>query len=231
MPRAVYVLGSALALSLLVAGCTDQANPPTSPRPNAQPSAGRGPMPTDPTATWRIPLSDGELGLRSDHQFSDGTSSVYTDGVCKVATHIFATTQSSNSGDATLNTSMTMGSCVRRFTIAYPDNVSESVGSFMNLNILENTGYSIPVGQTAKRRLIVSPQTINSNPSRCGRLLFGEKDGNFLGSDSLWVTRVDARTWRVYSQDAPRDNAYCESNGQTYEIRVDLTIVSSAALP
>ena len=52
----------------------------------------------DPTASFAFPLSDGSLALRSDHLYSDGTNSVYADGVCVVSGRIFATDAGSNSG-------------------------------------------------------------------------------------------------------------------------------------
>ena len=190
--------------------------------------------PSDPTDTWKIPLADANLALRSDHAYSDGTYSSYTNGVCNVGGTIFATTAASSSGDATIQTSSaTPGKCGRRFTLVYPDGFSESLISFNNLKELENTTYSIPVGTTVMRRLIVNPGVLTNKYSRCGILYFGvgplgEKG---IGSDSVAVTRVDASTWQVQSQPAPNNRALCGTNNQLYAMPVSFVVVSSRPLP
>ena len=181
------------------------------------------------TATWLIPLADGSLGVRSDGQFGDGTYSAYANGVCGVEAGIAATASSSNSGDATFRTNKK--SCTRRWVLHFPDGFTESVRTFNNLNILQNTSYSIPMGTTAKRRLIIAPGTFGSNPSRCGRLIYGPNGTVSPGSDSLEVTRVDSQTWLVQSQPAPNDRAYCETNGQLYAMPLNIVIVSNVPLP
>lgn len=226
---------SSLALPLVVltlAACGDQVTSPSSLPQLTRASHVSGPV--DPTDTWKIPLADASLALRSDHAYSDGTYSSYTSGVCNVSGTIFATTAASNSGDATIQTSnATKGKCGRQFTLAYPDGYTETLISFNNLNNLENTTYSIPVGTTVMRRLVINPGVLANNPSRCGRLHFGvgplgEKG---IGSDSVAVTRIDASTWQVQSQPAPNDKAQCENNGQLYEMPVSFVVVSSYPLP
>jgi hypothetical protein len=105
--------------------------------------------------------------------------------------------------------------------------------SFNNLNDLENTTYSIPIGATVNRRLVVNPGVLANNPSRCGKLFFGvgPLGDKGVGSDSVAVTRIDASTWQVQSQAAPNDRALCESNGQLYEMPVSFVVVSSYPLP
>lgn len=226
---------ASLSLPLIIlaaAACGDQV---TNPSPDASPSIreARG-GPVDPLDTWKIPLADGSLALRSDHAYSDGTYSAYTSGVCNVSGTIFATTAASNSGDATIQTSSpTKGKCGRQFTIVYPDGYTETLASFNNLNLLENTTYSIPVGRTVMRRLVVNPGVLANNPNRCGKLYFGvgplgEKG---IGSDSVAVTRISTNTWQVQSQPAPHDGAQCENNGQLYEMPVSFVVVSSYPLP
>ena len=216
---------------LAAVACGDQS---TSPSPVATPSIreSRG-GPVDPLDTWKIPLADAGLALRSDHAYGDGTYSSYTSGVCNVSGTIFATTAASNSGDATIQTSSpTKGKCGRQFTIVYPDGFSETLASFNNLNLLENTSYSIPVGATVMRRLVVNPGVLANNQSRCGRLFFGvgPLGDKGIGSDSVSVTRLDASTWRVQSQAAPYDRALCETDGRLYEMPVSFIIASSYPL-
>ena len=219
-----------MALTLLVA-CSDSGTNPLSPHAESA-NAARVSGPSDPTATWKIPVADAGLGLRSDGQFTDGTYSVYADGVCGVKAKIFATTQASNSGDATIQTSAPKGGkCGRRFTLSYPDGYTETLPSFNNLHEVQNTTFSIPIGATVNRRLVINPGVLQNNPSRCGRLIFGPNAATGAGSDSVQVTRIDARTWQVQSQASPSDLAHCENNGQLYSMRVNFVIVSSSALP
>jgi hypothetical protein len=213
-------VGAFAALAIALASC--DRNPSA---PGAPDFAARN-RPSDPTATWRIPLADGALALRSDGLFSDGTNSVYADGVCTVSAKIFATTAYSNSGDATIQTDLPRGNkCGRLFTYRLPDNTTESVAAFNNLLQLQNTTYSIPVGTTVARRLLLGGSV------RCGRLMFGPNGTVSPGTDSVLVTRVDASTWQVASQAAPNDRALCENTGEIYEMPVSFTVESSTPLP
>jgi len=222
-----------LVIASLVACSDPTASAPSRALAPDVADAGKVSGPTDPTATWYIPLDDAALSVQSDHLNGDGTSSVYANGVCNVATTIFATAQKSNSGDATLNTGTGGGRCSRHITAVFPDGFSESVGTFMNLREIENTMYAIPIGATVERQLHVGTDQTPSDHSRCGGLVFGYGVAANVGagSDSIWVTRVDASTWHAYSKAAPDNLASCKNTGQLYAINVDLTIVSSRPLP
>jgi hypothetical protein len=188
----------------------------------------------DPTATWKIPLADAGLALRSDQAYGDGIYSVYANGICNVTGTIFATIAASNSGDATLQTSTaTKGRCSRSVSLFYPDGFSENLGTFNNLNALANTTYSIPVGATVARRLVINPGAVMVHATRCGKLFFGvgPLGQQGIGSDSVIVTRLDVRTWQVHSKAAPNDRALCENNGQMYEMPLSFVIVASYPLP
>jgi hypothetical protein len=217
--------------ALAVAGCADKLTSPSS-APPLTVSQSRSTV-VDPAATWKIPLADAGLALRSDHAYSDGTYSVYANGVCNVSSKIFATTAASNSGDATLQTSATTkGKCGRTISLFYPDGVAENLPTFANLNALDNTAFSIPVGTTVARRLVINPGVVNVHATRCGKLFFGvgPLGEQGIGSDSVLVTRVDASSWQVQSKAAPNDRALCENNGLIYEMPVSFTIVSSFPL-
>jgi hypothetical protein len=216
MPRPLLLLTASLALAT---ACSEAPTAPTNinvPSVSAKPGG-----PVDPTATWTLPAPDGVLGFASDGQ------GAYVDGSCGVSTKIFATTAGSNSGDATIQTAK--GKCARRFTLRYPDNTSEVVLSNNNLLILQNTTYSIPLNSTVKRRLIIAPGSIASNPSRCGRILFGPNGSVSPGSDSVDVTRTSPSSWLVQSSGAQL--AYCEDLGVLYVMPVSFTITSSSPLP
>lgn len=211
------------ALALLVA-CDPTATTPT----ESVNAAAKPGSPSDPTATWKIPLADAGLGFAGDGQYGDGTHSVYGNGTCGVSTRIFATTSGSNTGDATIQTGRSKN-CQRRFTLRFPDAYTEVVPSFNNLLRLQNTSVSIPIGASESRRLIVSPGALSNNPSRCGRLIFGANGAVGAGSDSVQVTRLDAQTWQVASQGSQL--AWCEANGNLYQMPVSFVVLSSAALP
>jgi hypothetical protein len=187
----------------------------------------------DPAATWEIPLADAGLALRSDHASGDGVYSVYASGSCNVQGGFLATTATS-SGDATLQTSLaTKGKCGRTVSLFYPDGFTETVATFANLNDVDNTVYSIPIGTTVTRRLVINPGVVMVHPTRCGKLFFGvgPLGEQGIGSDSVLVTRIDARSWQVKSQPAPNDRALCLSSGVIYEMPVSLVIVASYPLP
>ncbi len=198
---------------------------------------GRVVGPSDPKATWTIPLDDASLSLRSDGLFSDGTQSVYANGVCTVAAKIYATAQFSNTGDATFQSTYPKGGkCGRTITLVYPDGDTQTLAMAANLNQLQNTNGStiIAPGQSAFRRLIISfTVTGLGNPvaSRCGRLIFGNNGAVGAGTDMLLVTRVDASTWHVQSQGGTSNRALCETLGVIYPMTVDFTIVASAPQP
>ncbi len=188
----------------------------------------------DPTATWMIPLDDGQLSFRSDGAYAANGMSVYANGVCGVSTRIFATTAGSHSGDATIKVDEVKGKngCMRQVTIIYPDGFSETLRTFANLRKLQNTVSRIPVGETELRTLALAPNHVSKNPSRCGRLVFGVGDNGLgVGSHPVWVHRIDIQTWRIYSQQSPLNSAWCESTGEHFDMRVDFMIRVDGLLP
>lgn len=212
----------AFLVSTLLVACSEPATTALMPTSRTDAAAGV----TDPTATWRIPLDDAALALRSDGLYASADGfSVYADGVCRVSAKIFATTAYSNTGDATIQTTAPKGNtCGRRLRLAYPDGVSDLFDTFSNLNALESTTSSIPQGSTEPRRLILG------NATRCGRVIFGDNGRVGAGTDKLDVRRVDARTWQVRSG-AIGSRALCESTGQIYNLQVSFDVVASRDLP
>ena len=183
----------------------------------------------DPSATFLFQLDDAALGVRSDRLFQSGNASTYANGVCGTATHIFATTEKSNSGDATLSiggTASGKGKCSRWLTIAYGDGVVQNVAAFMNVNKIHNTTSQIPIGATVRRGL-------NLADTRCSGLRWKTvlTDGTYTGADSVSVTRTSADSWVVETQPPPLNKAFCVADGRTYHISVRFTIVSSEPLP
>ena len=231
--------GTVPLILIALAACSEQSGGPSAPGllPPTGISAARG-GPSDPTATWKIPLADAGLSLKSDHLFNDTMYSAYADGTCGVAAKIFATTAFSNTGDATIQMSYPSGhKCGRTITLVYPDSATETLATFSNLNQLQNTNPATVIhqGESALRRLIVGFQVSglnNPTSSRCGRVIFGDNGNVGSGTDQLLVTRIDARTWRVQSQPAPNNRALCESLGIIYPGMVlDFLVVASADLP
>jgi hypothetical protein len=190
---------------------------------------------SNPTSTWEIPLADAGLSVKSDHKYPDAAAqySLYAPGVCSFTSTMFTT----GSGDDTFGFNYTKpGKCGRTWTVTYPDGLTETLAYGGGLQILENSTFSIPRGATVERhfRFAADPSP-SGNPisGRCTQgLVFGEFGNNPTpGSDSVLVTRVDARTWDVHSKPAPNDHAYCLDNGKLYEMRVSFRIVASEPLP
>jgi hypothetical protein len=190
----------------------------------------------DPTLTWKIPLADAGLSVRSDRRFSDGTYSVYKHGECSADNPIFY----GGSGDAkfTFTYGLTggKGPCGRTWTLVFSDGFSETLAYQGGVQVLQNASFRIAPGDSALRHFRIGAiKSARRNPvaARCGEgLVFGEGGANpAIGSDSVWVRRVDARTWHVHSQEAPDNMAYCVDNGQLYEMNVDFVIEASGPLP
>ena len=115
-----------------------------------------------------------------------------------------------------------------------PEPDGEETAAFWgNLNTLQATTYSIPLGATVKRALNIDLQ---NNSPRCSRIRYAaEWQGGWAGADSVLVTRVDARTWDVATQAAPSDRALCfnpdGTPGSLISMPLRLRIVSSWDLP
>lgn len=226
-------LPSLVAL-VLVSACTapDGGSPTLLP---TEPSLAKPPSgPTDPTASFWFPLDDAGLGLRSDHLFPNGSSSVYANGVCGVNSKIFATGEASGSGDAIMHTNNPRSKDVkcsaypRLVTVDYGDGVVETAPVFINVREIANATFQIPIGGNTLRILRVNLG------GRCDGLAWADQlaDGtNSNGGDRVQVTRVDASTWLVESQPYPDNQAYCVATGQLYNIAVRFTVISSSPLP
>ena len=174
----------------------------------------------DPTVTWMLPLDDATLAFRSDGRFVAGANSAYANGVCGVTTWVELASNDPYPGfaHATLGSDK-KGHCARSFTVVYPDGTEEEATAAVQ------RGLAIPaigIGETVDRTLALLP----AGPrSRCGRVLFGEgSQGAGAGSDSVRVTRVDQKTWHVYS--GTSNQALCENTGQLFAMPVDFVIVA-----
>lgn len=203
---------TALSVLLLAAACSEQST-----SPDGATGAAAKPGPSNPTATWSIPTGEAGLGFASDGQYLSGGYSVYANGVCGVSATIFSTT-GSLSGDATLQTDNGRKNCSRRFVLKNPDGSTQTVPIFANLNKLENASFTIPVGTSALRRLIIGPGT-----APCGRMIFGDNGTVGAGSDMLEVTRLSSTSWDVHSQSGA-DLALCENTGELYSVPVHYLI-------
>jgi hypothetical protein len=222
---------------VIVAACVEMV--PTDPRDltssDAMAAKG-GPPPADVTTDWAFPVADAGLSIRSDGQFSDGTYSWYRAGTCTFTSTLFL----EGSGDNVIRFDYPKTKpkpvCGRTMTMVFPDGVTETLAYEGGVQILQSAAFQIPVGTQAKRHMrFGAGQRFRNNPvpARCGLgLVFGEGGGNpALGSDSVVVSRLDARTWRVQTQSSPDNFAYCIDNGQLYEMTLDFTIVASRDLP
>lgn len=221
-----FPTGSALLLALTLVACSANQDGPLAIPSESVPAFARGG--SDPKPAFHFPLDDAALGLRSDHLFVSGGSSVYSEAVCGVTTNLFV----GGTGDARMQTDnpkYTDRKCAaypRKLTIAYGDGVVEATGTAANVLRLQTADFSIPVGTTAKRGLNVAD-------GRCAGLRWKADlaDGTLIAADSVLVTRIDARTWRVETQPYPANRAYCMSNGQSYNIAVRFTLIANQDLP
>jgi len=183
----------------------------------------------DPTASFYFPLADGALALRSDHLYSNGTNSVYADGVCGVVGTFFATDAASNSGDARIQTDNGAVGKGKRCA-DYPRHVYLDFGNGVETATavltreIETSSYAIPMGTSVLRKLTVG------GSARCGNVVFGEATTGGGSGDSVVVTRVSASAWHVQSQ-AGATRALCLNTGLIYQMPVDFTISSSRPLP
>jgi hypothetical protein len=188
----------------------------------------------DPTAAFWFPTDDASLGLRSDHLFMNGTSSVYANGVCGVNSKLFATGAASGSGDAIMHTNNPQSkdrkcsSYPRTVTLEYGPGDVEAAPVFINVREIANTTFQIPVGTTAQRILRVNVG------GRCEGLAWADQLANGTntnGGDRVNVTRVDASTWLVQSQPYPDNQAYCITTGQLYHLNVQFLVVTDRPMP
>jgi hypothetical protein len=215
--------------ALLVAGVVSACNDSSSPSLKTYDATPLFAKPAPAlTAMIKLPLDDTGLSLKSDGKFSDGTYSLYANGVCGITGTIFV----GGSGDAVVdgsNPSASDRKCVyypRKVTVLYPDGIAEVIpGPEMIVHEVENQTYLIPIGSTATRHF-----NVRTNTTRCDGVHWGGPDGG----DSVFVKRTAADTWHVQTQPYPNDRAACRrSTGSTLlgHMPIDLWIVSSQALP
>lgn len=181
----------------------------------------------DPTATFQFPLNDAGLSVKSDGQVAPDDYSAYEEGVCGVHAKIFATAELSNSGDATMQTDNPRyrdRKCPiypRTLTLVYSATETETTPVFMNVRQIHNTSFQIALGETIERTFAIQTP-------HCEQLLWSTtRQGVPIEADNVLVTRVSTNTWRVQSQPAPNNRAFCLTNGATYNMDVDFTIVAS----
>lgn len=230
------VRNSGIALVMvIVAACVETV--PTDPRDvtSSDAMAAKGGPSNTVTTDWAFPVSDVGLSVKSDGQFSDGTYSWYRAGSCTFTSTLFVDGSGDNVIGFDYPKTKPKPACGRTLTMVFPDGFTETLAYGGGVQVLQSADFQIPIGQQAKRHMrFGADQRARNNPvpARCGLgLVFGEGGGNpALGSDSVVVSRLDARTWRVQTQ-APDNLAYCIDNGQLYEMTLDFTIVASRDVP
>ena len=186
------------------------------------------------TSDWGFPIADAGLAIKSDGQSSDGTYSWYRNGVCTVSSIINVNVTGDNIFSFSYPKTGKKPACGRAFTISFPDGISETLAYAGGVQVLQGLTFQIPIGAEVMRHMRFGAQD-RGNPveGRCSQgLVFGEGGANpALGSDSVLVKRVDARTWRVRSQLPPHNQAFCINNGQLYSMPLDFIIVANVNLP
>lgn len=205
----------------------------------------KGKAAPNPTSTWMLPLASTGLGLISDNREPDasGIFSVYESGVCGVSGQIFV----GGSGDATIQTNnptQKSSTCQTARTMkvvypvgdpVYPGGKTETMLVFMNIHNISNAATVIAVGPLNRvlRHLALNP----TQKERCDAWRW--TDEGFAG-DKVWVERMDARTYHIYTKDrdpvsasaaAGQNRAVCTTTGQSHNLPVDLYVVSEVPLP
>jgi hypothetical protein len=195
--------------------------------PEAVASFAKAPSVADPSATFFLPsaATGGIAGVFGDDYRLVGGSSTYADGDCGVTSKIFATTAASGSGDATMHTSnpkarpKTCAAYPRKITIRYTNEhgvqISDTRSVFMNLQAIAKVGSAMAIDDTVKTILAI---TLDGTGTGCSQLRWNN-------SPLVTVTRVNETTYRAWTKAGER--AYCEDNGLTYDIPVNLTVVAS----
>jgi photosystem II stability/assembly factor-like uncharacterized protein len=203
--------------------------------PEAVASFAKAPSVADPSATFFLPsaATGGIAGVFGDDYRLVGGSSTYADGDCGVTSKIFATTAASGSGDATMHTSnpkarpKTCAAYPRKITIRYTNEhgvqISDTRSVFMNLRAIAKVGSALAINDTTKTILAI---TLDGTGTGCSQLRWNPNFQSTLnGSSLVTVTRVNETTYRAWTTAGER--AYCEDNGLTYDIPVNLTVVAS----
>jgi len=183
----------------LITACASDTTAPAASASSRAPSLGKAVAPTNPTATWELPLSSAGLGLVSDRQFPDATTtySLYENATCSVSTKIF---YYGGSGDATLQTNNPTAksrTCAGRQMsvvypvgdVVYPSGGIETMQVFLNIHNIANDTTTIPIGATVERALALNP----TQAERCDAWRWGA----LAGGDNVLVQRLDTRTFHV----------------------------------
>ncbi|MEP6507141.1 MAG: hypothetical protein ABJC63_02870 [Gemmatimonadales bacterium] len=236
-----------VASAFLFAACTQETTAPSARSLPGAPVFAKSTA-TNAASTWKLPLDATGLGLVSDNQYGEGANSVYDNGVCGVTSQIFNAT-GSISGDATLQTNnptAKANGCAaypRKMSVVYPVNDpqypnggSETMAVFLNVRNISNPATVIRQGYAnrVERAMAVNP----TQSTRCDAWRWNID----VGGDDVWVERIDARTYHVYTKDRDPDplvaaanagvnRATCTTTGQQHHLPVDLLIVSKQDLP
>ena len=213
---------------LALVACSPQAEGDTS--PVAPQLAKPGPAGDALTSTFVVPLG-AVSGLRGDGDFLRGDSSVYAAGECGVVGQFFyGETASGDARVQTDNPAVRDRRCAqypREIRVDYGDGVVLLAPGAINVNRLQTPDFAIAIGETVRRGLNVAD-------ARCGGLRWKQTGaaGESFAGDSVLVTRIDARTWRIESQPYPNDRANCAADPlTTFHIPVRFTVIASRDLP
>lgn len=210
------------SVSLVVFTACGGAELPTSASP-ADALMGKAPTVTDPTTEFTI-AADPTLGLQRDSY-----SASYKHGVCGVNSTIFAVGALA-SGDAIMHPSnpkfrdAKCSAYPRKLLVNY-GSVTVATSEQLLVDNLQNATTSIPIGTTQSRAM-------NLADARCAGLKWrtAARDGAFIGGDSVQVTRLSARSWRVFNT-AGSNRARCMATGELLAISVDFIITADRDMP
>ena len=214
-----------LIAALTLGACNEQSvlRPLT---PDGALLAKPAPGPSNASAAFLLPTSGS--GVRGDGLFLDGADSKYTDKVCGVTATIFAPNPGQDAVMQTDNPSASDRKCSaygknnsvwpRDIVIDFGDGSSDVASVTMNVHDLGTV--------MSGSALLFFGIGVRPSSHGCAKVQFGSA----AGGDPVLVTRVDANTWHVASQDASHTAAVCvDGSGTvlaTYSIPVDFTVTT-----
>jgi hypothetical protein len=198
----------ALAVAATVAACGTDATAPFDGDPTFNKGGAQQPA---ASYVWTIPSSG--FGLASDG------GGDYVSGACGVTTALY---------NGNLNIQMDAArrnACSRAVKVVYGSGTpaQETIRVFMS-----GRDFASVVENRPETRTFAINSNLVSQPSRCGRVLFGVgEQGAGAGSDPLLVTRT-GNAWHVRSQDdgngGKLTRAWCENENAILDIEVSFTI-------
>ncbi len=204
-----------------LAACTESASF-VQPAPSEPLFAKGGGGPSNASASFWLPMPSSTLRVRGDGMFPSSGLSVYKDGKCGITATIFAPNPGTDAVMQTDNHQAGDRKCAGVGSSAVPRKVTVDYGDGVESNPVTVNVHDLgTVAGTQLRFLGIGFR----GTSRCEKLQFGGPEGG----DMVWVTKLSATSWHVYSQDGAATTASCvrTSGNVLYSgMSVDFTVTT-----